>query len=323
MSLMKAHKMQSKPRILFQNRRRSLWKGGDYTQLDHTVDTLRKLGYEVDISEDYVVSVATIQKYDIVHLWNFSMEWTKFQLWTARKHKIPVVCSMIYHEFEDQIPYNLQQIMMDELSYAIFQTKGESERAKRHLTVPKEKIAIIQNGIDPWWLEQSASRLPMERFVLTVGRIERSKGQLEVAIACKQIGIQYVCIGEIMDEEYGHKIIELDAEILPFKDREHLKPYYYSASVYIQPSEAETWSLCVDEAGSQGTPIILTEMCERDDYSFIRCKPHDVESIKNAIRGSLEIGRDFEFKKTLKTWDEIILKISKLYENIYNNANKK
>jgi glycosyltransferase involved in cell wall biosynthesis len=316
--------MQSKPKILFQNRRRSLWQGGDYIQLDYTVEALRKLGYEIDISDEYVVSVDTIKQYDIVHLWNFSMEWTKFQLWVARKHKIPVICSMIYHETDTLIPYNLQQIMIDELSYAIFQTKGESERAKRHLTIKEEKIVIIQNGIDPYWLEQSQSKIPIERFILTVGRIESSKGQLEAAIACKQLGIQYICIGEVMDEEYGKKLKKLDVEIMPFMNKEHLKPWYYSASVYIQPSEAETWSLCVDEAGSQGTPIILTEMCERDEYPFIRCKPHDVESIKNAIKGSLEIYRDFEFKKTLKTWDSIALDIAKLYEKILNtDANKK
>lgn len=302
-------------KILIQNRRRSLWQGGDYTQLDYTVEALRKLGYEIDISEQYVVSPETIEKYDLVHLWNFSMEWTKFQLWVARKHKKPVICSMIYHESDAFIPYNLQQIMMDELSYAIFQTKGEMERAKRHLTIKDEQIKYIPNGIDSFWLEISQSRLPMERFVLTVGRIEPSKGQLTTAKVCKDLGIAYICIGEIMDVDYARKCMENGAEIKQPMKKEELKPWYYSANVYIQPSKAETWSLCVDEALSQGTPCILTEMCERE-LPVIRCKWEDYESIKSSIQKAIEMKKDFTLSESLKTWDSVAQDISKLYEEI-------
>lgn len=308
-------------KILFQNRRRSLWQGGDYTQLDHTITALKKLGYEIDISEEYVVKPDVIEQYDLVHLWNFSMEWTKFQLWVARKHKKPVICSMIYHESGEWIPYHLQQIMSDELSYAIFQTKGESERLKRHVSIEEKKIIYIPNAIDPFWLEPCTSRIPMERFVLTVGRIEPSKGQLTVARVCKSLGIAYICIGEIMDSEYATKCMQEGAEIRKAMSKEELKPWYYSAQVYIQPSKAETWSLCVDEAGSQGTPIILTEACERTDYPFIRCKWEDYESIKSAIKGSLEVNKDFTFKETLKTWDTVAEQIAKLYENINHTSN--
>src|SRR6185369_5798954 len=140
----------------------------------------------------------------------------------------------------------------------------------------------IQNGINPFWLETSASRIPMEKFVLTVGRIEPNKGQLEVAKVCKELGFAYICIGEILDREYASKIKSFGAEIRPFMTKEELKPWYYSAQVYIQPSKAETWSLCVDEAVSQGTPVILTDMCERE-VPFIRCKHADESSIRKTI----------------------------------------
>lgn len=308
-------------KILFQNRNRNLWQGGDYTQLDNTVVALRKLGYEIDISEEYVVKPNVIEQYDLVHLWNFSMEWTKFQLWVARKHKKPVICSMIYHESGEWISYNLQQIMADELSYAIFQTKGESDRLKRHIKINENKIAYIQNGIDPFWLDTCSSRIPMERFVLTVGRIEPNKGQLTTAKVCRDLGVAYICIGEIMDVKYATECMKNGAEIHKPMTKEELKPWYYSASVYIQPSKAETWSLCVDEAGSQGTPIILTEACERDDYPFVRCKWEDFDSIRNEIKGSLDVKKDFTFKETLKTWDTVAEQIAKLYENINHNAN--
>ncbi len=302
-------------KILFQNRPRHLYSGGDYIQLDNTVETLRKLGYEIDISEEYIVSPETIQKYDLVHLWNFPTSWTKLQLWVARKYKKPVICSMIYGETEEYVPYYLQQIMADELSYAIFQTEGEVERAKRHLTIKDEQIAIIPNGINPWWLEVSQSRLPIEKFVLTVGRIEPNKGQLEVAKVCKDLGFTYICIGEVMDKEYAKKIRDLGTEIKPFMPKEELKPWYFSAQVYIQPSKAETWSLCADEAVSQGTSVILTDMCERD-VPFIRCKHGDNASIRKAILECWDLPKSFSFAEKLETWDNIGITISKLYESI-------
>ncbi len=280
--------MTQSKRILFQNRPRNSYTGGDYIQLDNTVDALRKLGYEIDVKDDVIVPPDVIQNYDIIHLWNFPTLWTKYQLWLARKYKKPVICSMIYGETEEYVPYNLQQIMADELTYAIFQTQGEIERAKRHLVLKDEQIKIIQNGINPWWLEVSSSRIPIEKFLLTVGRIEPNKGQLEVAEVCKELGFTYICIGEILDNEYAQKILDLGAEIKPFMTKEELKPWYYSAQLYIQPSEAETWSLCVDEASSQGIPVILTDMCERE-CPFIRCKPHDKANIRKAIRLTAQI----------------------------------
>jgi glycosyltransferase involved in cell wall biosynthesis len=303
-------------KILYCNRPKSAWNGGDYVQLEETANALRNLGVEIDISEDLVVSPETISKYDIVHLWNFSMPWTKYQLWVARKHKIPTVCSMIYHESDQWIPYSNQQIMLDELQCPIFQTKGEMERVKRHLTLDENKARFIQNGINPYWKTISDRKVSMPGFVLTVGRIEPSKGQLDAAKACKELGYPYIIIGEITDKQYACDCEEAGAIIKGFMTMEELKPWYYSAKVYIQPSKAETWGLCVDEAGSQGTPVVLTTMCEREDYPFIRCEYGNQESIKSGITKAWNMEKDYTFAETLKTWDEIALSVLEIYQNL-------
>lgn len=304
-------------KILFQTRKKSAWVGGDYVQLEETVNALRRLGVEVDINEEPFISPPDkLLDYDIVHLFNFSMQWTKYQLYCARKWKKPVVCSMIYHESDVFIPYPLQQIMMNELSFAIFQTKGEAERAKRHLVVPEEKICYVKNGINPWWLEKSDKIVPESPFVLTVGRIEPAKGQLGCALACKELGIPYFCIGEIKDEEYSNKVKEAGAILKGKMTAEELKPWYYTAKVYAQPSNAETWGLAIDEASSQGTPCIIPERCERDDFPFIRCKYEDVEDIKRAIQEAWVKEKDYTHAKQLKTWDTIAREILEIYERI-------
>lgn len=304
-------------KILVQNRPENSWQGGDYVQLNNTVEALRNLGVEVDISDDLVVPVDVIKQYDLVHLWNFSMIWTKYQLWVARKHKIPVVCSMIYHESDQFIPYHPeQQIMLNELSCAIFQTKGEMERVKRHLTLDESKVSFVQNGIDDFWRTVSDKVISMEGFVLTVGRIEPSKGQLDVALVCQTLGKPYVIIGEVTDKEYAIACANAGAIIKSPMTKEELKPWYYSAAVYIQPSRAETWGLCVDEAGSQGTPIVLTDHCEREDYDFIRCEYGNQKSIEKGILKAWDMPKDFTFAEGLKSWAGIGLQIKEIYEKI-------
>lgn len=304
-------------KVLFQNRPKNAWIGGDWVQLEYTANALRKLGVEVDIVEEQFINPPErLLEYDFVHLWNFSMIWTKYQLWCARKWKKPVICSMIYHEDDGFVSYPLQQIMMNELSYAIFQTKGESERTKRHLTVPEDKIVYIPNGIDPWWLEPNKDIIWRDPFVLTVGRIEPFKGQLACAKACKELGIDYICIGEGRDEEYLKQVKDAGAIILPKMTKEQLKPYYHAAKVYVQPSRAETWGLAIDEAMSQGTPCVLTSHCERDDFYFPRCEYDDVQSIKNAILTVIDKPKDFERAKKLKTWDDVAKMILEVYKKI-------
>lgn len=304
-------------KILFQNRSKDAWMGGDWVQLENTAEALRKLGVEVDINEDPFISPPErLLDYDIIHLWNFSMQWTKYQLWCARKWKKPVVCSMIYHESDAFVPYPLQQIMVNELSYAIFQTRGESERAKRHLNIPEEKIKYIGNGIDSWWLNKSELIVPESPFVLTVGRIEPSKGQLACAKACQELDIPYICIGEGKDPEYIKEVESFGARVLPKMTKEELKPWYYTARVYAQPSHAETWGLAVDEATSQGTPVVLTSRCEREDLYFHRCEYDNVESIKSAIRVAWEEKKDFTKAKKLKTWDDVAKELLEVYKTI-------
>lgn len=300
-------------KILIQNRKENLWQGGDWLQMQQTATALENLGYEVKVNTEQFASKEDIEWADVIHTFSFSFPWTKYQIYLARKYKKPVVCSMIYAETDEHIDYKLQQIMLNELSCAIFQTEGELERAKRHLDTKKIPCVIVPNGIDPWWFKKSKSILLFQDFVLTVGRIEPIKGQLAVSRVCKELGIPYIMIGEEKNFEYSRQCQENGAIYKPHMDREQLKSYYRSAKVYIQPSKAETWGMCIDEAMSQGTPCILTDMCERNG-DFIRCKFDDDLSIEKAIKEAWEKPR--VEAHNLLTWTEVGQVISEIYAKI-------
>jgi len=299
-------------RVLFQNRKKSYWQGGDYIQMEKTAEALRKLGLEVDISEESVVSPDTIQNYDLVHLWNFSMPWTKYQLWVARKHKKPVVCSMIYHESDQFIPYELQQIMLNELSAQIYLTESEKDRVARRLN-PTGKTYVVPNGIDESWFEDLG--VPKEDIVLTVGRVEHSKGQLAVARACRMLEIPCYCAGETMDESYAEEVKASGAILLGKLEPKELIKWYAKAKVFALVSKAEIFPLTVMEAMAQDCQIVLTETSEwKPDVNYALYG--DENSILSAIDTARHEAKNYKNYVRQFTWERVAEQIKEIYENI-------
>lgn len=301
-------------KILFQNRKESLWVGGDMIQLRKTLEALKKLNVDVDFfPESYILTPEEMKKYDIVHLWNFSMMWTKYQLWVARKHKIPVVCSMIYHEGDNFIPYPLQQVMLNELSAQIYLTESEKERVKRRLT-PVGDTYVIPNGIDEFWFKDID--IPKERIVLTVGRIEPNKGQLAVARACEKMKIPYICVGECEDEEYRKELLSHNALLIGKKSPEELIKYYAKAKVFALVSKAEIFPLTVMEAMAQNCQIVLTDTSEwKPDVVY--AKYGDENSIKNAIKFAISDDKKYRNYVRQFTWDSVAMQLLEIYNKIY------
>lgn len=309
-------------KVLFTNRPKDVWIGGDYVQMERTAEELIKLGVDVEIIEGGLLRPAIrIREFDIVHNFNFSMEWAVYSCWMANIHKKPWVSSMIYAETDQFVPYDKQQIMIDNCSAAIFLNQGEIDRVKRQLKLKDEIAHIVPNGIDDFWFKQVRSKNNYGDYVLSVGRIERFKGQLAVAKACKQLGLKYICVGERLYEDYAKEVEAHGAIILPPMGREELIKMYKHAKVMVLASRAELMSLAVMEAMAQDCPVVLTDHSEwkPDDVSL--CEFENITSIKKAIKK--EYGRKVNHSKEIKKyrWEEVAKSLKKLYENINSLSN--
>lgn len=306
-------------RVLFQNRPKGSWIGGDMVQLERTMEAVAKLGVEVDFDGNPVHPFPLFYRhYDLVHTFNFSMPWTKYQIIVAAKHGKPVVCSMIYHESEEYVPYAEQQILLDNVSAAAFLTEGEKARVRRHLKLDESKAHVIPNGIDESWFKPVPTDATAKPFVLTVGRVEPSKGQWAAAKACKAMGTRYVMVGERKDEGYARACEAEGAEWLPPTDQKGLMPLYQSCAAFCLPSKAEVFPLTVMEAGAKAKPIVLTEDCEWEVPEAKRCKWHDPVSVEAALKAAMAGGETLTLKNRLMstTWGDVGKRYLKLYESL-------
>lgn len=306
-------------KVLFQNRPKDLWIGGDMIQLEKTMEALAKKGIEVEFNDQGIYTPALrYRSFDIIHLFNFSMQWTRSQLYIARMHKKPVVCSMIYHESDQFVPYKHQQIMIDHIDSAIFLAPTELERVKRHLKIKDEIVSYIPNGIDKMFFKKVQRSVDIPRFALTVGRIEPHKGQLHVAQACKELGITYICIGERSDQDYARLCEKAGAFIEKPKTPEQLIKFYAQCAVYVLASRAEVMPLTVMEAGAQGKNIVLTDHCEYDFPNTVSCEYGNKESIKKSIQEALKKPYNQVLEDQLRemTWDKVADQLINIYKKL-------
>jgi len=299
------------------NRPENLWIGGDWVQMLRTAEELVKLGVEVEISETPTIQPAIrMREFDIVHSFNFSMLWNKYATFVANGWKKPLVCSMIYHESDQFVSYADQQTMLDNTDACIYLADGELERVKRHLTVKDDRTFFVPNGIDEFWFSKVKSKKKTDEFVLTVGRLDGTKGQLETAQACKELGIKYVCVGDIHDKTYADAVASFGAELAGRMGKEDLIKMYSACKVMALPSTAEVMSLVAMEAMAQNANIVMTDHSEWKPDGVSYCKPGNVRSIKSAIKKEWNKPKDPNKYKIVEkySWAEVAKQIKQIYE---------
>lgn len=305
--------------VLMQNRPEQLWQGGDMVQLRQTAAALGRLGVSVEYSGEPIYPIPLLFRgFDIVHNFNFSMAWSPYQAWTAVKHKRPLVYSMIYHEGDQFVPYYKQQIIADNTDAMIFLTEGEIERVERHIEIDRKKCHVIPNGVDPFWFRPVRQDEKIPQYVLTVGRVEPSKGQLAVARACKKLGVHYVMIGQRTDEEYTKMCEAEDAAHFPPMGPDKLIKFYGQCSVFVLASDAEVQPLSVMEAMAQGAQVILTDKCEWRVQNVLRCHPGDSDDIEAKLRVALVRMKNTAGIQEMKgySWDDCARSLLRVYQSI-------
>lgn len=258
--------------------------GGFQHQVRQIFDGLKSRGIEVDW---YNLILTNIRDYDIVHFHSISSAFIPI-CHTAKSLGIPVVITPMFgsRKLSDNklkminLISNLPYMFVDHKSmrelissatHLVTLTQFEKDRFARFFNVDLNNISIIGNGIDESFFSQPCSNveIPLDNYILIVGRIEHNKNQESIIKIAKKEKYNLLIVGEkgIGSESYTQncKKIAEGSESIVFwgaeKDREVMKAIYQKAKMTVIPSFSEMYPLVALESLSQNTAVLCTNRC--------------------------------------------------------------
>lgn len=202
-----------------------------------------------------------------------------------------------------------------------------SELEKRHLArlfaLPDEKMRVVYNGVDPSFLHANPDWFqknhPGKPFVLSVGRIEPRKNQLNLIRAVKNISShRLVLIGSPVSgyEDYFKQCRKEGGSFTTFiPTLSHgdplLKSAYAACDVFVLQGWFETPGLVAMEAALAGAKVVATiggstREYFKDDVQY--CNPASPSHMHNQIISALGRRQTNDLRDHVLanfTWDKI------------------
>ncbi len=172
---------------------------------------------------------------------------------------------------------SMRKRMMDYSNLLFPNSQTEAEQLTRFFCVPKEKIFIVPNGVDPKFQDATPDLFidayGLKDFILCIGRIEPRKNQLNMIRALKGSRVPLVFIGDFVREyrsyyeacrwEAGDNVYFLGA--LPH-DSELLASAYAACNTFLLASWLETPGLAALEAALAGAKVVITDQGATREY---------------------------------------------------------
>lgn len=297
--------------------------GGGEIQLMKTKEYLEKSGVEVKLFDPWVDKLET---FDIFHTFG-SVKDCLDMIRTARILGVKTVLSSIcwyswksawgiYSSWDKRLlslarqaakslcPFmpSMRKSMMEFSDLLFPNSQTEAEQLVRYFCVPKDKIFVVPNGVDPKF-DQATPDLfidtyGLKDFILCVGRIEPRKNQLNMIRALKNTDIPLVFIGDYVHHYEDYYLTcrrEAEGNVyflgpIPH-DSELLASAYATCNTFLLASWLETPGLAALEAGLAGAKVVITDQGATREY-FSDHATYVPPDCLSSIR-----------KKTLRTYD--------------------
>lgn len=131
---------------------------------------------------------------------------------------------------------------------------------------------------------------------MVAGRIESSKGILEVAKACKDLGYQFTLVGRISDGNYYNEIKKVGVDFKEDIEDEELKQIYHESAIHVCNSKDgfESGTLPILEAMATGCPVLTRRVghvpdLENGDNMVVReGEKEDIKDLKKELKALME-----------------------------------
>jgi glycosyltransferase involved in cell wall biosynthesis len=214
----------------------------------------------------------------------------------------------------------------------------EADTLSNAYYVASNKFHVVPNGVEKRFAEAKpdlfVEKYGLKDFILFVGRLEPRKNVLSLLMACKDINVPLVIIGQEsnLEQDYCSKLKKLiesnkNFHYLGFlpSDSDELASAYAAAKVFVLPSWFETPGLSALEAGLAGCNIVITQGGSTKEYfrdMVWYVDPTSIENIRSQIKRALDEPKNDRLKQLLLnnfTWDVVASKTIEAYKRLLSN----
>ncbi|WP_370895435.1 glycosyltransferase family 4 protein [Chryseobacterium gossypii] len=214
----------------------------------------------------------------------------------------------------------------------------EDERLSSIIDKIKDKVEIIPNGVDPYWIQNkvSARKQITDKDIiqlLYIGKFDKGKNIVNLIKAVKNINqnknspkLRLTLIGaKGNDEKRTLDLIKNDVYfnyLGRIDDLRELKKHFQQSDIFTMPSKAETFGLVYVEALLQGLPVLYTKNEGIDgfynDSIGEKVENTSVEEIQNKIEKLILNYYQYNFNIVELSQNHDWKKIAEIYRQLYN-----
>lgn len=342
-------------RILIQPRPKALTEGGgDYLELQYTLEQLRALGVQADVSAD---RHADVSAFDLVEIFNVVEPAPSLAFYlNARRQNKPVIVRPFYWslrrlwnaqlnkdgaradpraervlDLEHQVYAQRLGILLRGADRVLPLSQLESEHLVGEYGVPRERLHPVPMGVHSLFANGNAERFYQQfgvrDFILCVAEIALRKNQINLLRALVDDARPLVFMGQSVQAEYDAECQRLAARrenvlFIPKQPRATVADAYAAARVHALASLYDVAPLVTLEAASVGLPQVVTTECGmrdylRDDAQY--CDPDDFAGIRRAIDRAWHTPRNPELAARIVrefTWERTARERRAVYERV-------
>ncbi|OPX25691.1 MAG: hypothetical protein B1H05_03470 [Candidatus Cloacimonas sp. 4484_140] len=230
--------------------------------------------------------------------------------------------------------YFFTKYICDNAEMVLPNTRDEGNLLCGALGVKREKLEVIQNGVEERFAHADPSifekKYGLKDFILYVGHLGPfRKNGLNIIRALQKIDHPSVIIADILNNEEGaacREEIGKSKNITYIKWLKHDNPIFASAyaacHTFILPTRYETPGRAALEAGLAGANIVITPYGGTREYfeQFAEyAEPASIHSIIKATKKALEKKKDSALKDHIRKnflWDKIAQQTVEMYKRV-------
>lgn len=295
------------------------------------------------------------ESFDIIIVGGYSTATGMYLIKYLRKKKISFIlnCDGAFKKQDGKVKYFIKKYFISSASYYITTSKKSIEylkyygaNEKKIFLYPFSSILekdILENLVDKQVKKNLKKELKIseKNVVLSVGQFIKRKGFDILIKASKNMlpNTGVYIIGDNPSEEYIDLVNNLEIKnvhFINFLQKKELKKYYMVADVFAFPTREDIWGLVVNEAISQGLPVVSTSNCnaalellDNGKNGYI-VQVEDIDELSRKINTILKdenLKENMAIKSIKKAKEYTIEKMAKrhyeIFKIIINNREKK